>query len=148
MAHPQPCGAKTMYKKYPHDAAAVLEPCRGSPYAIRRFAEAAWSWVYNISGVEFYAISSFNSLFPYHLFAPCLLFLADPPPVVGRPSGKLLPVKPDKISTNLLNALRNCKYRLKPIFENGLIRIYSTRDKFSLMELKFRYKCLSRNGLI
>ena len=50
---------------------------------------------------------------------------------LGGTSGKLLPVKPDKISTNLLNALRNCKYRLKPIFENGLIRIYSTRDKFS-----------------
>ena len=70
------------------------------------------------------------------------------PKTMVASSGKLLPVKPDKISTNLLNALRNCKYRLKPIFENGLIRIYSTRDKFSLMELKFRYKCLSRNGLI
>ena len=100
MAHPQPCGAKTMYKKYPHDAAAVLEPCRGSPYAIRRFAEAAWSWVYNISGVEFYAISSFNSFFPYHLFAPCLLFLADPPPVVGRPSMPAIPGGLDSLTTH------------------------------------------------
>ena len=89
-----------MYKKYPHDAAAVLEPCRGSPYAIRIFAEAAWSWVYNISGVEFYAISSFNSLFPYHLFALCLLFLADSPPVVGRPSMPAIPGGLDSLTTH------------------------------------------------